>query len=341
MWWVWKARSNGYSKPTRRCTKQKVAAETALIWLTVTQTLSSLFSRFFQAIHLARSALRLRCLVLFFPLCLSACSSTTFLYNRLDLLIGWYVDDYVALTPEQAELFDQRLDALLLWHRQHELPEYADFIDGALVILDQPIKPSDMQVLSDRANEAADRLQLRITKLLIEFGGEISVEQRLEFLASMQENSERLKKKYLSRDEAAYRSDLREDFASAIKRFLGKLTREQKQFIAEGVDEFVRLDSLWLEDRDRWTTALEEVVRSNSDNWQEQARVLIDRRRADREVSYQRAFEHNAAVSLDVARQVLNARSDAQDNRLRRRLNAYRDDFVQLAQTTASPNSIQ
>ena len=282
-----------------------------------------------------------RWLLLLIPLCLSGCSSTAFLYNRLDLLITWYVDDYVALTREQTAQFDQRLDILLLWHRQQELPSYAALIDQVLDALDEPIESPTMQLFSDQANAAADRLQLRITQLLIEFGSEITVEQRLEFLTAMHDNSERLKKKYLSRDEAAYRADLREDFASAIKRFMGKLTREQKQFIAEGIEEFVRLDGLWSEDRDRWTATLKTLVARNAVDWQQQAQALMARRRADREVNYQRAFDHNAAVSLQIASQVLNARTEAQDKRLRRRLEGYRDDFIQLAQAPLVPNSVE
>ncbi len=34
-------------------------------------------------------------------LLLSACSGTTFFYNRLDFFIPWYVDDYVELEREQ------------------------------------------------------------------------------------------------------------------------------------------------------------------------------------------------------------------------------------------------
>lgn len=283
----------------------------------------------------------LRYFLLLLPLCLSGCSSTAFLYNRLDLLITWYADDYVALTREQTAQFDQRLDALLLWHRQQELPTYAALIDQVLNALDDPIEAPTMQLFSDQLNAAADRLQLRVTQMLIEFGGKITVEQRLEFLMAMHENSERLKKKYLSRDEAEYRADLREDFASAIKRFMGKLTQEQKQFIAEGIEAFVRLDGLWLEDRDRWTAALEAVVARNAVDWPQQAQALMARRRADREVNYQRAFDHNAAVSLQIASQVLNARTAAQDKRLKRRLEGYRDEFIQLAQVPLVPNSVE
>ena len=51
-------------------------------------------------------------------LCLvSGCSATQFIYNRVDIVIRWYLDDYVALNRDQQAQFDERLDELLSWSR--------------------------------------------------------------------------------------------------------------------------------------------------------------------------------------------------------------------------------
>jgi len=55
---------------------------------------------------------------------LSGCSATQFIYNRVDILIRWYLDDYVSLDRDQQARFTTRLDALLEWHRLEELPVY-------------------------------------------------------------------------------------------------------------------------------------------------------------------------------------------------------------------------
>ena len=57
------------------------------------------------------------------PRCLAitACSGTTFVYNRLDTILP-HVDDYVDLDSPQRQLLDQTLQPFLRWHRQQELP---------------------------------------------------------------------------------------------------------------------------------------------------------------------------------------------------------------------------
>ena len=42
-------------------------------------------------------------------LTLSSCSANHFIYNRVDILLRWYLDDYVSLDRAQQARFDGRL----------------------------------------------------------------------------------------------------------------------------------------------------------------------------------------------------------------------------------------
>ena len=46
-------------------------------------------------------------------LLLSGCSATQLIYNRVDILVRWYLDDYVSLDREQQARFDARFDTLI------------------------------------------------------------------------------------------------------------------------------------------------------------------------------------------------------------------------------------
>ena len=100
---------------------------------------------------------------------LSACSSTTFLYNRLDTLIGWYVDDYVTLDKTQRDSFDVRLDALLAWHREEELPRYIDFLGRFDAQLNQSLSAEQLDGFFSEIAAAADRKE-RMTEFVALLG---------------------------------------------------------------------------------------------------------------------------------------------------------------------------
>ncbi|GIR70157.1 MAG: hypothetical protein CM15mP74_14080 [Halieaceae bacterium] len=92
-------------------------------------------------------------------LAVTACSATQFIYNRVDILVRWYLDDYVSLDRDQRARFDQRLEVFLEWHRSEELPSYVVLLDESLAILDDGVPLQAAREMSDRIEEAAIRFR--------------------------------------------------------------------------------------------------------------------------------------------------------------------------------------
>ena len=59
---------------------------------------------------------------------LPGCSAVRVVYNQADTLLSWMAHDYFDFEPLQKQDFNARLDALLVWHRHEQLPEYARFL---------------------------------------------------------------------------------------------------------------------------------------------------------------------------------------------------------------------
>ncbi|MEK9927170.1 MAG: DUF6279 family lipoprotein [Halieaceae bacterium] len=274
-----------------------------------------------------------RLLILGLLLCLSGCSSTTFLYNRLDTLIGWYVRDYVPLSRDQRNDFNRRVEALLDWHRADELPEYVAWLTEFEESLDDGVSEGELNQLIDQLEAAASRLQIKVLDLLIDFGATLSYEQRIEFVLTLQQDQADLEKKYRDRTELAYYQNIQKQFQKNLSRFLGALNDAQKQTIEEGSAEYQRLDFLWLEDRGRWVTKLEQVLRMNDPDWPNQTRKIYIERRDNRTSEYEQAFARNTGISRQIILSVLNQRTSKQDRRLRREIERYRTDFEALIES--------
>ena len=266
-------------------------------------------------------------------LCLGSCSSTTFLYNRLDTLIGWYVRDYVSLTRDQRNDFNRRVDALLDWHRAEELPPYVVWLTEFEDSLDEDLTEVELDELVDQLEEAASRLQAQVLDLLINFGATLSHEQRIEFVLTLQKDQAELEKKYLARTDEAYYQDIQRQFQKNLSRFLGSLTDSQKHAIEERSAEYQRLDFLWVEDRGRWVSQLERVLRLNDLDWPDQAREIYLKRRDNRDSEYEQAFARNTTISREIILSVLNQRTSKQDLRLKREIEKYRTDFEALIES--------
>lgn len=262
---------------------------------------------------------------------LSGCSATQLIYNRVDILIRWYLDDYVTLDRDQQARFNTRLDALLEWHRLEELPQYVVLLDDALTILDDGVPLESTRAMAARIESAAIRLQDPFLELLLNTGEDLSPVQRTGFIEVLLAKQEELEADRLARDDAEYRDDLGRRFDKQLSRYLGPLTDEQASRLEQGVAAMTRLDHFWLQDRRVWIAALSEILLGDEPDWADQVRALIAGRDEALLPDYREGIDHNGEVILQLSRDVLLLRSDKQDKKLRARLTALRDDLAALS----------
>jgi len=263
-------------------------------------------------------------------LVLVGCSSTTFFYNRIDTLITWYVDDYVDLTREQDVAFAQELDVLHMWHRKEELPQYIVLLNDIDRALDDDLSQSDIDQLYTVFQAAAERLRQAATLFALDFGEQLSQEQRLEFIAAMREKQQAWYQERSEMDDDAYRDYLQDRFEDNFGEFLGRLDKGQKALIAGYVIDFLPMHEQWHDQRTYWVDELEQVLRAEPEEWREPASAVIeswDDRQTD---AYLAIFQHNRDLSKRLTRDVVNSRTDKQNRRLRRSITGYREDFEAL-----------
>ena len=135
----------------------------------------------------------------------------------------------------------------------------------------------------------------------------------------------------LARSDSEYREDLEERFDKQLSRYLGPLTAEQTDRVAAGVAEMTRLDRFWLEDRRVWIADLSVFLLEAEPDWPDQVRALIAGRDDALLPAYREGIDHNGEVILQLSRDVLIARTDKQDRKLRNRLQSLRDDLAALS----------
>ncbi len=270
-------------------------------------------------------------------LCLAGCSGTTMVYNRLDTVLAWYLDDYVQLNAPQEQQLDNTLRPFLSWHRQQELPRYVGILDKIDANLDQPITPRDIEAIYTDVEVAWLRLEEESLGWLLELGATLTEAQVEEFLAYLQEKQQEYEEKYLSRSETEYREESYDSFADNLGDYLGRLTPEQRERLQGAVDALERSDAIWLKERAAWLERLAEVMQRQP-GWQEQVRTMLAQRSETLSPEYQQIFDHNLEVIFGAVAEVLNTRTETQDRRLRKKLGGLRDDLQTLiAQGETAP----
>ena len=271
----------------------------------------------------------------------SACSSTTYVYNRLDFLLPWYMDDYVDLDAEQEAYLDELLVPFLAWHRAHELPVYLTALNRIEDSLNQPLTAEIVGTIVTEFELAWLRLQSEGLTQLLDLGASLSDEQIAAFLEALWEQQREFEEEYLERDEEEFFEDNDDNTRDTFQDYLGKLSDDQKQWVRDGSRRLLRSDQVWLKERAQWLTELG-ILLTREPGWQERVRVAVSAKNNTMTPEYQRIYEHNMDAIYQLAAQVLNARSERQSRHLRGKLADVREDLETLiaqGQNTAGARS--
>jgi Family of unknown function (DUF6279) len=262
-------------------------------------------------------------------LLLGACSSTTFLYNRLHIIIPWYLNDYVDLTREQGTQLDQLLEPFLAWHRTEELPAYLELLDSIVTGLDNPVTAQEIQQQALVIETLWYRLEARSVEWMLSLGEGLSDEQVADLIAKLEKDQRKYEKKYLERDEQEYREELYENFLDNAQDFIGRLSREQKQMVEESMAQMTRSDDLWLAERAAWLDRMRDVLQRDA-GWQQAIRDDVGERDQSTAAEYDEVMEHNLAIIHQAMADLINSRTEKQDRRLRGKMAGIREDLQTL-----------
>jgi hypothetical protein len=281
------------------------------------------------------------CRVLVFGglLLLGACSGTTFVYNRLDFLLPWYVDDYAELDGQQELYLAELLAPFLAWHRNQELPTYLEILKAIEDSLAQPQTPAGIAAIFARMEAAWLRLEGEALDWLLDLGAKLSDEQIAGFLEVMQEQQEEFEEKYLQRSDEEFYEDSYDNLVDNAKEYLGALSDEQRKVLRDASRRLLRSDQAWLGERALWLKQLAELLKREP-QWQQRLRDTVAERRENPSPEYRRIYEHNMGVVYELIATILNGRSGKQDQFLRDKLSTLRTDLDTLIEQGRNPAAL-
>ncbi|MBT6126192.1 MAG: hypothetical protein HOH70_13425 [Halieaceae bacterium] len=262
-------------------------------------------------------------------LALVGCSSTTFVYNRLDFIIPWYMGKYVGLDRDQKTFLDDQLQPFLSWHRTEELPAYLLLLDGMEQTLDAEVSQAQVAEIATQFEDAWDRIEWRALEWMLALGEELSREQLEEFTESLREKQVEYEEEYLPRTDEEYRQEAYENLEDSVQDFMGRLDSEQRGYLDQAAQDMRRADNIWLRERAEWLER-REVLLQREEGWQQGIRDALATREQTTSAEYLEIFEHNSQVIFRALAQVANVRSDKQDRRLRKKLADFREDIESL-----------
>jgi hypothetical protein len=275
-------------------------------------------------------ALILGCVVL------SGCSIKA-AYNNFDRFAKWQVRDYVDFDERQEAYFDAELERLLYWHRTTELPRYAVWLESLATATAEERIEGTLDGVVKEAIAAAEQVEAKAMPMTIELMLSLTDEQVARLPQRLVRDNEEFMEEEagLTADEA--REAWLESMQDATKRFMGRLTSQQLDFLQTQSLRYQPEQKLWVEYRKRWQA---ELLNALADRRDVQRFVATYQQLvADRENYYGAEFtavsRSNEQLRKEVTLGLLTRANDQQRERLIETMRDFAQDFRELAAEAA------
>lgn len=272
-------------------------------------------------------------LVLLLSVAVTGCG-VRFVYNQLDWLIPWYLDDYIELESTQKAQFQKRLQAYLAWHRQEQLPQYAAFLHQVADQAASGLTVDDIGKIEQQTEVFAQALIDRMLTDLIDLLATASDAQIAQLFERLEKDNAAYRKEYIDVSPQQQRKARFKEVIKYAERWTGRLSDDQVAQISEWAEQFELMGPEIEASRLAWQQEFKRILLLRRDRVAYEAafRDLIRNPKFGRSTELQKKLEHNSQLVLQLYLALDKSLSASQRKHMVEKLHSYADDFLILAQ---------
>ena len=265
----------------------------------------------------------------------SGCSMIRVGYGHFDSVAAWMVHDYFDLNADQRDLFAQRFERLHSWHRQTQLPEYAQFLGDIQTRAKRGLRDSDMLWLVDGSKQRYARIAARGAADAADLLTTLTPEQ-VETLRQQVDKANRkfMREHRVNDSEAERRKVVQQRTLSQLRDWVGPLSDAQETRVIAMLQTMPLVDKLRHEDRLRRQRAFFTLLELRSGDravFAQRLRDWLEHWEAGRGVEQARLFDESWKKRAGLYAAVDHTLTPAQRNHLVSKLQDYIDDFRELS----------
>jgi hypothetical protein len=262
---------------------------------------------------------------------LTACSFS-FIYNNLAWLSSWYLDDYVELTPQQQQLFDSAFTEFHSWHRQTQLSLYYQQLTLFKQQVNLGLSRDDINQHFSLIKNHWFSLREQAKSPLLTLTHSLSDIQRKQVIDEIEDNNKRRIDDYDQLSEQKWISKQCKNTQKQLKKWLGKLTSDQKLTVCNQTKTLKPTFSHWMAYRGRWHSGLETALLLAVDKQQYEMLFteLISSPDSLKTTQYKALSKNNNQVYVNIAHFMINNLTAKQLRKLNRELDDVIDELKSL-----------
>lgn len=202
-------------------------------------------------------------ILLLCPLLVS-CNTLHITYSMADWIVLWKLDRYFALSVSQEKYLDLQVNSFHVWHRHHQLPQYAQFLGQIEQFSKNALSQAELENILASVEHFRVHLAKRASSAGAEFLATVTPAQIRHFEEVLDQDYRRLVSEI--GDESEVRLDKRIAATSeTLTSWVGELSVDQEAYIRERMKDIPDTADVWLAYRRSRQEKFLELLRSSHD----------------------------------------------------------------------------
>ena len=277
-----------------------------------------------KRIPTTRTAIALMAVIALF---FSGCSSVRLAYGHLDWWMDRTLNKYLDLDGAQEDLLQQRVDEFHRWHRQTQLPRYADYFEELAATVDSAdANPAQLDAIEQQVDTFWHSSVTMLSDLMLPILVQLDQKQ----IDQLAENIEEEREESLKKWEKAQRKREKE-FRKQAERWLGDLTDAQEAMIDRQVASTTFDPKRRDAQRQLWSDTFLDALRNKPDGYQKKLRQLLVDPQDLWPEDYRKMQDQLRDQARALAVEILESITPEQRTHLKTTLLEYAADFRHLA----------
>jgi hypothetical protein len=277
-------------------------------------------------------ALRVLLAVLIISISASGCT-VKLAYNFLDWGLYWELKDYVKFNQDQRLLVKDEISQLIEWHRNAELPKYADQLEKLSIGLQSGMTVEQLEATYDNLRDSWRRIVIKTLPAAVVIISNLNDQQINDFFEMLIEK-EGDDAKDIERGANAQTVKEREAYVSEkLVDAIGQLNEEQKALIAQWARSIESTKELSLAQAIQWRTRMQVVIAERNDAQQLEKNLMVLLANPDqlRPASYRSVIEKNKRRVMQLLFDLNETLTNQQRSKLVKKLEGFMEDFRDLS----------
>ncbi|MGI9886697.1 DUF6279 family lipoprotein [Vibrio chagasii] len=172
---------------------------------------------------------------------------TKFAYNNISWFAVSYIEDFVSLSNSQESELEARLDSLQAWHKETQLPLYIEQLQVLKNINRSELSPAFIVEQSEQIKNHIRSIVNKFSPDIYALSMQLSPKQDREFLTNFRKKQQEFYEERLSLNDDDSRERYRDRIEERLERWLGSISKEQKQIIVTWSQEWTNTNGSWRE----------------------------------------------------------------------------------------------